>query len=654
MPESRLGELLIQNKIISSIQLAQAIEKQRFTPGQPIGQILCQMGSLKSRDLEMILERYNKRPRLGQILVAQNLISEERLKSALKISSGAKQPLGRTLIRQQLLNEEQLARAIAFQHDLKFVSLSEIAFDPELSRFVNATFAQRLGIVPVRCRDRSLTIAMTSPLQRDELSQLESWCMMPIIPVIATESDIALAQRKIYKIARATEQAKLHLELSEDQEREVGKSKYVGEFISADVDNLTKRIIATGIRIGISDIHLEPNENGMMVRYRLDGILQNLDIGVDAALINAHARQIVSKVKILCDMDIAERRRPQDSSFKMKVTRDGEVRSVDFRVSTVPTQYGENVVIRILDKRSGAITLEGLGYPPDLVAGLQKALAKPTGIFLVTGPTGSGKSSTLYALISQLNSPGVKTLTVEDPIEYSIDGITQTEVNEAIGNTFARMLRSFLRQDPDNIMVGEIRDPETATIALRAALTGHTVLSTLHTNDATSAVTRLIDMGVEPGLISDTLRCVLAQRLVRRICADCRVPYVPAGKLLEEFGIAPENQLEFVHGAGCPTCHYTGYSGRLPIVELWIPTREELFQLNRRPDNLSLRGLVFTGSARLTMMDDGFRRVQAGETTLEELMRAVPYEQIEAGRERIALATGLARPRGVLRHKQVA
>jgi type II secretory ATPase GspE/PulE/Tfp pilus assembly ATPase PilB-like protein len=654
MPERKLGELLIHNKLISPQQLAQAIEKQRCTPGQPIGQVLCQLGSLKSRDLELVLDRYNKRPRLGQILVAQNLISPERLKSALEVSSSAKQPLGRTLVRQQLLNEEQVSRAIAFQNDLKFVSLSEVAFDPELSRLVNATFAQRLGIVPVRCRDRSLTIAMARPLQRDELSQLESWCNMPVLAVIATESDIALAQRKIYKIARATEQAKLHLELSEDQEREAGKSKYVGEFISADVDQLAKRIIAAGLRVGISDIHLENQENGMIVRYRLDGILQNLDLGVEAATINSHARQIVSKIKILCDMDIAERRRPQDSSFKMKVTRDGQVRSVDFRVSTVPTQYGENVVIRILDKRSGAITLEGLGYSPAQLDELRKTLAKPTGIFLVTGPTGSGKSSTLYALLSQLNTPSVKTLTIEDPIEYSIDGITQTEVNEAIGNSFARLLRSFLRQDPDNIMVGEIRDPETASIALRAALTGHTVLSTLHTNDATSAVARLIDLGVEPGLISDTLRCVLAQRLVRRVCAGCRVPYAPTAALLQEFGINPEGRLEFVHGAGCPACHYTGFSGRLPINELWIPTREELLQLNRRLDNLSLRSLVFSGTARLTMMDDGFRRVQAGETTLEELMRAVPYEQIEAGRERIAAATGPARPRGVFRHKQVA
>jgi len=652
MQENRVGELLVLNKLITTMQLDQAMEKQRFSPGQPIGQILCQMGSLKSRDLEFILDRYHKRRRLGEILVAQSLISEERLENALKVATFEKQPLGRTLIRQRLLNEEQLGRAIAVQNDLKFVSLSEVAFDPELARFVNATFAQRLGIVPVRCRDRALTIAMSKPILREELSQLEGWCKMPIVPVIATESDIALAQQKIFKIARLPEQSKLQLELSEDGEREIGRSKYVSEFISADVDQLAKRIIAVGIKVGTSDIHLETNENGMAVRYRLDGILQNIDLGVDTALINTHARQIVSKLKILSDMDIAERRRPQDSSFKMKVTKDGEVRSVDFRVSTVPTQFGENVVVRILDKRSGAITMEGLGYPREVVAQLHQTLDKPTGLFLVTGPTGSGKSSTLYALLSHLNTPGAKTLTIEDPIEYTIDGITQTEVNEVIGNSFARMLRSFLRQDPDNIMVGEIRDLETASIALRAALTGHTVLSTLHTNDATSAVTRLIDMGVEPSLVSDTLRCVLAQRLVRRVCPECKVSYDPSGRLLDEFGIAPLGGPDFVHGSGCPACNFTGFHGRLPIIELWIPSREELLQINRRPDNISLRSAVFSGTERLTMIDDGFRRVQAGETTLEELVRTVPFEQIAAGRERIAAGTGSVQ-RGSW-HKQVA
>jgi type II secretory ATPase GspE/PulE/Tfp pilus assembly ATPase PilB-like protein len=636
MPEYKLGELLILNKLISKEQFDQALEMQQLTPDQPIGQILCQLGFLNNKDLEYVLDHNHKRLKLGEILISQHLIDESRLNNALKISKDEKIPLGRALIKQHLVEEEQLARAIARQHDLKFVSLAGVRFDPELSSFVNATFAQRLRIVPIRCRDGSLTIAMAYPIQHDELAQLEKWTQMRIISVIAKESDIIISQQKIFKIAGVAEHAKLHFELSEDQVRDGAKSKYVNDFISADVDYLTKRIITTGIKDGTSDIHFESIENGMVIRYRLDGILQTINLGADDALISANARQIVSKIKVMCDMDIAERRRPQDSSFKMKVSKEGKVRSVDFRVSTVPTQFGENVVIRILDKRSGAISLEGLGYSPKDVSALYSALDKPTGIFLVTGPTGSGKSSSLYAVLSHINTPGVKTLTIEDPIEYGIEGITQTEVNEIIGNSFARLLRAFLRQDPDNIMVGEIRDLETANISMRAALTGHTVFSTLHTNDATSAVTRLLDMGVEPSLLSTTLRCVLAQRLVRKICPDCKAPYAPAALLLEEFGVPPECDIEFYQGKGCPSCHYTGFSGRLPIVELWIPTREELLMFNRRPDNLSLRNVVFSDSNRLTMIDDGFRRVRAGETTLEELLRTVPYEQIEAGREKIA------------------
>lgn len=636
MSDSKIGELLILNKLVSKEQFDQALEMQQLTPEQPIGQILCQLGFINGKDLESVLDHNNKRRKLGEILISQHLIDEERLNNALKISKEEKIPLGRALIRLHMVEEEQLARAIALQHDLKFVSLSGVRFDPQLSSFVNATFAQRLRIVPIRCRDRCLTIAMASPIQHDELTQLERWCQMQITPVIAKESDILIAQQKIFKIAGVAEHAKLHYELSEDQVRDSAKSKYVNDFISADVDYLTKRIITTGIKDGSSDIHFESTESGMVIRYRLDGILQSIDLGADDALISANARQIVSKIKILCDMDIAERRRPQDSSFKMKVSKEGKVRSVDFRVSTVPTQFGENVVIRILDKRSGTITLEGLGYSPEDVTTLYSALDKPTGIFLVTGPTGSGKSSTLYAVLSHINAPGVKTLTIEDPIEYSIEGITQTEVNEIIGNSFARLLRAFLRQDPDNIMVGEIRDLETAIISMRAALTGHTVLSTLHTNDATSAVTRLIDMGVEPSLLSTTLRCVLAQRLVRRICPACKTLYSPPAILLDEFGIPSGSGMEFFQGKGCPACHFTGFSGRLPIVELWIPTREELLMFNRRPDNLSLRNVVFSDSGRMTMIDDGFRRVQAGETTLEELLRTVPYEQIEAGRNKIA------------------
>jgi type II secretory ATPase GspE/PulE/Tfp pilus assembly ATPase PilB-like protein len=304
-------------------------------------------------------------------------------------------------------------------------------------------------------------------------------------------------------------------------------------------------------------------------------------------------------------------------------------------VSTVPTQYGENVVIRILDKKGLPTSLESLGLSASHVEVLIKELERPTGIFLVTGPTGSGKSTTLYAILAKLNTPGVKTLTAEDPIEYSLDGISQSEVNEVVGNTFARLLRSFLRQDPDNIMVGEIRDIETATIAARAALTGHTVLSTLHTNDATSAVIRLQDIGVEPTLISSTMRCVVSQRLVRTICTYCKVKMSPPEHIAKEFLVAPDTPVEFVYGKGCSQCNYTGYSGRRPILELWVPTREEIIQLNRKLDNHTLREIVFTQGKRQTMIEDGIARLKRGETTLEELLRVVPYEQIAEFRKRV-------------------
>jgi type IV pilus assembly protein PilB len=319
----------------------------------------------------------------------------------------------------------------------------------------------------------------------------------------------------------------------------------------------------------------------------------------------------------------------------MKVKKDGSIRRVDFRVSTVPTQYGENVVIRILDKKGLPTSLESLGLSASHVEVLTKELERPTGIFLVTGPTGSGKSTTLYAILAKLNKPGVKTLTIEDPIEYSLDGISQSEVNEVVGNSFARLLRSFLRQDPDNIMVGEIRDGETAAISARAALTGHTVLSTLHTNDATSAIIRLQDMGVEPTLISSTIRCVLSQRLVRTICTHCKVKQSPPEHIVKEFLITPDTPVEFVYGKGCSQCNYTGYSGRRPILELWVPTREEIIALNRRPDNHTLREIVFNQGKRQTMIEDGIARFKRGETTLEELLRIAPYEQITEFRKRV-------------------
>jgi type IV pilus assembly protein PilB len=623
----QLGDLLVSHKLVTEEQLSHAIGQQSLNPSMPLGRLLCQLGYLKEPDLAYILDSYNKRQKLGEILTAWELIDSEKLSNALEYSENKRIPLGKALIKLNYIEEEQLARAIARQYDLPFIPLSGFRLEPCLAQLINSRYSRRNRMVPVKLENRDLTVAMAFPLSRDELKQLEGACECRMTPTIAKESDILIAQNALYNPGAGVREA-LNLELSEDNIKEPAKSKYVADFISADVEYLVRKILSSGIQAGASDIHLESTEQGLQIRYRIDGILQTIDHGNDTLFIGTNSKQIISRLKILCDMDIAEKRRPQDSSFKMKVTRDGVSRSVDFRVSTVPTQFGENLVIRVLDKRGKKLSLEGLGYHSSNIRTLHATLEGQTGIFLVTGPTGSGKSSALYALLDWLNRPGMKTMSIEDPIEYTMDGITQAEVNDTIGNSFARLLRAFLRQDPDTIMVGEIRDLETATIAMRAALTGHTVLSTLHTNDSTSAVTRLLDMGVEAGLITTTLRGVMAQRLVRKNCDICKTPTAPSPELLARLSIPATAEMPFMQGQGCEACGYTGYRGRLPIVELWVPSREELLLVTGKPDNITLRNAVFGKGGGVTMLQDGFRKVVAGETTIEELIRVVPCEQI--------------------------
>jgi len=639
MSGNRLGELLIQNRIINAQQFSKALELQKTYPNQPIGQLLVQLGYIRETLLKEFLDYKGKRQKLGEILIHQKLLDEVKLNNALMVSKEENIPFGRALVKLHYIEEDQLARTVAHQYDLPYFTLDRFSFDPGLSRIINFNYAQIHRIVPVSRHDKLLTLAMAFPLNHEEMRAVEVASGMKVNPVIAMERDIVIAQQRIYRtqfdLACHVSEEEVECEISEDVQRDPLASKYVDQYYGPDTDYLVSRIISLGIKVRASDIHLESTEYGMQVRYRVDGVLQTHDLGKDGPVISTQAKPIISRIKIICDMDIAEKRRPQDSGFKMKVTKDGSVRRVDFRVSTVPAKYGENVVIRILDKRGLPSSLDNIGLSPLHQEALARELAKPTGIFLVTGPTGSGKSTTLYAILSRLNSPGVKTLTVEDPIEYTIEGVSQSEVNEAVGNTFAKLLRSFLRQDPDNIMVGEIRDLETAVISARAALTGHTVLSTLHTNDATSAVVRLQDMGLEPTIISSTIRCVLSQRLVRTVCGKCAEQKEPADRLKREFLITPGTQVPFMSGKGCSFCNYTGYSGRRPIVELWIPTREEAMYINKRPDNMTLREIVFNQGLRPTMIEDGIARVKEGATTLDELIRVVPYEQIAEFRSRV-------------------
>lgn len=633
MPEIKVGELLIANGLITREQFHKAMEVQQFDKKTPIGQILCHLGYLTADHLSHVLDFNNKRIKLGEILVQQKLIDPAKMENALTISRDEKIPLGKALLRLHYIEEEQLARSIATQQDLPFVTLKNREFAPELAQFISASFAMRHLVVPIEKKAAIVTLAMAYPLGDSLFSELKALSKCQIVKVIARESDIVHAQEKIYGVRKKIildSSESIHLDLVEDFLPEENRSKYVLDY---NVDNLLKKLLATGVRAGASDIHLENTDQGLLVRFRIDGVLQTVNLGEAEELVASHGRPIVSKIKILCDLDITEKRRPQDGSFRIRSLKDGVIRNVDFRVSIVPSKLGENLVIRILDK-IGPMSMETLGLSPWHIDELQRLLVKPTGIFLVTGPTGSGKSSTLYALLGKLNHSGVKTLTVEDPIEYSIDGVSQSEVNEAIGNTFAKFLRAFLRQDPDHIMVGEIRDLETASVVIRAAMTGHTVLSTLHTNDSTSSVPRLIDMGIDPTLVSTTLRCVLAQRLTRKICGVCHETYQPAANVLAEFLLTENLPFSVQRGKGCLHCNFTGFSGRIPIVELWTPSREDLLLINRGSDNVALREAAFVKSARGSMLEDGLIRVRLGETTLEELLRVVPYEQIVEFRQK--------------------
>ena len=635
MPEQRLGELLLGSKLITAEQRQKALEMQQQNPFIPIGQILCKLGFITEDNLSSVLDIYHKREQLGSLLVRKNLVTAEKLEAALEISRKEHILLGQALLSLHAVNEKDLARVIASQFDLPFVELEKYYLNTELSGYVNMAYAKRNHLVPIEFLENQLTIAVANPLPIDDIKQIEQFLHVRIKQVVAVDSEITAAQHKVYSkdaVIFDKDKSGIFYEMIEDVPREMLKSKYVADFITTDVENLVKRIISVGISAGASDIHLEPVQEGMFIRYRIDGVLQELNLYVDPDYLASHSRQIISRIKVLCDMDIAERRRPQDSSFKINITKGKETRSIDFRVSTVPNLYGESLVMRILDKKGINLSLESLGYFPDVIEPLFSSLDKPTGLFLVTGPTGSGKSSTLYAMLGHINTPGTKTLTVEDPVEYTIDGVCQSEVNEVIGNSFARILRSFLRQDPDNIMIGEIRDAETASIAVRAALTGHTVLSTLHTNDATSAVTRLIDMGVEPNLLSTTLRGVIAQRLVRKCCVKCLTEYQPETAVLKEFAITTDAKILYRRGKGCESCNYTGFAGRLPITELWIPSRDELGFVHSCPDNIDLRERIFGDGTRRTLFEEGLIRVLRQETTMEELLKVVPSEQVMDGR----------------------
>jgi len=548
--------------------------------------------------------------RLGKILVQSGVITQEQLDQALQQEARS---LPAALADLGYADDVKIAQAVANQMGLAFVDLAGYEIDPNAATNISSELARRYSVLPIKIQDDELIVAMADPANIFAIDDLRIVTGYDIRPVVAAESDLTATIDKF--AAQQTDVAGMVGDLEESVGVEDEEEDVDAEDTESAVAKLMNAIVTEAIRQGAGDIYIEPHEKEMRVRYRIDGVCQE----VFRSPKKMH-KQLISRLKISSGMDIAERRVPQDGRFG--VVLDGH--AVDFRVAVLPIIEGELAVMRLLRRDSILMSLEDLGFRQQALDRLLEALSLPYGAILVTGPTGSGKSTTLYAAINRTNDIRTNLITVEDPVEYRLAGLSQVQVNEKAGLTFAAALRSILRQDPDKVMVGEIRDKETGTIAIEAALTGHLVLSTLHTNDAPSAVTRLTEMGIEPFLTASAITCVLAQRLARRLCPECKEEYTPSEDALERIGFPfePGNPPKLYRARGCKRCNDIGYRGRMGVHEVLTvsETLERMTVENASSDEIK-RQAVAEGME--TLRDDGFAKVKMGLTSIEEIMRVV-------------------------------
>ncbi|KAF0209139.1 MAG: ATPase, T2SS/T4P/T4SS family [Actinomycetota bacterium] len=549
--------------------------------------------------------------RLGKVLVRAGLITDEQLDAALVLAEDGRS-LTTVLADENITTDVKIAQVVAESMGLAFVDLAGYEVDPNAAMLLANDLARRHHVLPIKIQDDELIVAMADPANIFAIDDLRIVTGYEIRPVVATESDLTAA---IDKFATMNQNVDQMVGDIEDVGGEADREDESGTDDEAPVAKLMNIIVTEAIRQGAGDIYIEPLENELRVRYRIDGVCQE----VMRSPKKLH-RQLLSRLKIASGMDIAEKRVPQDGRFG--VVLDGK--TVDFRVAVLPTVNGEMSVLRLLRKDSIMLSLEDLGFFEEPIGRLLDALEKPYGCILVTGPTGSGKSTTLYAAINKTTKPTVNLITVEDPVEYRLEGLSQVHVNEKAGLTFAAALRSILRQDPDVVMIGEIRDKETATIAIEAALTGHLVLSTLHTNDAPSALTRLTEMGVEPFLSASAINCVLAQRLGRRLCPECKEAYVPTEEALQRVGFPydPAKMPTLYKAVGCKRCNDIGYKGRMGIHEVMTVTEDIERACVNHASGDEIKRIAIAGGMR-TLRDDGFAKALSGVTSIEEILRVV-------------------------------
>ncbi|MFA6217413.1 MAG: GspE/PulE family protein [Candidatus Omnitrophota bacterium] len=549
---------------------------------------------------------------LEGLLLSSGLVNQADIDRASQEMKMLKRPLDKVLVDMNIVSRPLLHETIARSLGFKYVSLENIEFDEELIKTVPEGLARQTQSIPVKIDNNTLRVAMADPNDLYAIDQIQMHTGMPIEVYYAGTQDIADAQQRLYVERKITKNLLEGLNTKESAPSKESRSE------GTSIIKLVDLVIAQAVHDRASDIHIEPEQDMTRIRFRIDGIMHEIPSPP-----KEWEPAILSRLKVLAGMDIAESRVPQDGHFQVKV----DEKIIDFRVSTIPTIYGENLVMRLLDTASVRIGLERLGFATQTDLDRYRGLiSKPYGIILSTGPTGSGKTTTLYSALTTINTIDRHIITIEDPVEYRLGLIRQIQVNAKAGITFANGLRAILRQDPDVIMVGEIRDLETAVIAVQAALTGHLVFSTLHTNDAPSAVTRLVNMGVEPFLISACLIGVMAQRLVRKICENCKEPYQPSKVILEKWGLTNASNVTLYHGKGCDSCKGTGYRGRAGIFELLVISDEMREMIVQQASALALRKKGQENGMKL-LSEDGLSKVLLGVTTIEEISR-VSSEQL--------------------------
>jgi type IV pilus assembly protein PilB len=561
-----------------------------------------------------------KRKLLGQILLEKNLVSEDQLKEALDVQEINGRALGDVLVDLEYTTSKLIMEVMSDYLGMEIINLEDVDFTQDVLDKIPHSIAQLYRILPIAFEEPAITVAQQDPLDIQQIDDLRFLLKYEVKPVLVEREDVVNAIDKYYpggheSVEEILDNFQHRFSVKHDDSyRETIDVEHLKEMTNdTPIKSFVNMILLQAVMIKASDVHFEAFENEFRVRYRIDGVLRE-KIPVPMLFANG----IISRIKVMANMDIAERRLPQDGRILLTIRG----HSVDIRISTLPTSYGESVVMRILDKSSVSLDLSSLGMMPDNLKTIKQLMQRPNGIILVTGPTGSGKTTTLYACLNHINITGSKIITTEDPVEYDIDGIMQIQVNPEIDVTFSNCLRAILRQDPDIILVGEIRDLETLEIAVQASLTGHLVLSTLHTNDAPSTITRLINMGLKPYLMTASLVAVISQRLVKKICPECKEEYTPGEDIIKELNL-PDYDLRDKHfyiGRGCKNCNKTGYKGRMSILEIMSLNEEICSHIIKQSSTDTIKEIA-RDNGMYTLLESGLNAVYNGLTTLEEVAR---------------------------------